>query len=265
MARILVPYHIDERLDDLDVPVAPDVMVAGADSEVADGDPWAVMGSLYEQVAELVAVDTGGGERPVVISGDCTTSLGTVAGLQRAGLEPSVVWFDAHGDVQTLETTASGYIGGYPLRMLVGYRPELLAGRLGLRAVPEPRVTLVDGRDLDPPEVEYLATAAIRRRAVRDLADALPDGPIYLHLDLDVVDCAEVPGLRYPAPGGPARDAVAAALRAVLATGRVAAFGLACTWYPGRGAADAVRSHLEPVLAALARESAGKPAARVRR
>ena len=252
MARILVPYHIDERLDDLDLPLAPDVAVVAAAEAAPDNDPWAVMTPLYEQVAELVAADLGRGERPVVISGDCTTSLGTVAGLQRAGLDPSVVWFDGHGDLQTLETTASGYIGGYPLRILVGYRPVLIARPLGLRAVPEHRVTLVDARDLDPPEVEYLATAAIRRHGVSGLAaDALPDGPIYLHLDVDVVDCAEVPGLRYPAPGGPDLDAVATALRTVLATGRVAAFGVACTWYPGRGAADSLRGHLGAVLAAL--------------
>jgi arginase len=66
----------------------------------------------------------------VVVSGDCTTALGTVAGLQRAGIDPGIVWFDAHGDVQTVETTASGHPGGLPLRLLTGYRPELIAARI---------------------------------------------------------------------------------------------------------------------------------------
>jgi arginase len=52
-------------------------------------------------------------------------------------VDAGIVWIDAHGDVQTLETTASGYLGGLPLRLLVGYRPELIADRLGLRPVPE--------------------------------------------------------------------------------------------------------------------------------
>ena len=248
MARILVPYHIDERLDDLDIPVAPDVAITTA--APAGNDPWDLMTVLYERVADLVAADVGRGERPVVVSGDCTTSLGTVAGLQRAGLDPSIVWFDGHGDVQTPETTASGYLGGYPLRLLVGYRPELISRPLGLRAVPEDRVTLVDARDLDPPEVEYLSTAAIRRCGVPGLTtDALPDGPIYLHLDVDVVDPGALPGLRYPAPDGPSLNAVADALRTVLGTGRVVAFGLACTWHPGHGAADAMRARLGAVLA----------------
>jgi arginase len=74
-----------------------------------------------------------------VVSGDCTVSIGIATGLQRAGFDPSGVWVDAHGGVQTLETTTSGYIGGMALRFLVGYRPELFAERLGLRPVSEER------------------------------------------------------------------------------------------------------------------------------
>jgi arginase len=247
MTRILVPYHLDEWLPDLDVPVAPDATVT---VDLPEGDPWARMARLYEAVAATVAEAVRGGARPTVVSGDCTTSLGVVAGLQWAGLGPAIVWFDAHGDVQTLETTTSGYLGGMPLRMLVGYRPELIAAPLGLSAVAEERVVLVDARDLDPPEVAYLERAAIRRRGVADLsADRLPDGPLYLHLDLDVVDPDDLPGLRFPAPGGPGLSAVAQALGRVIGTGRVAAFGVACTWCPGQGAAERIRPHLESVLA----------------
>ena len=82
-----------------------------------------------------------------------------MAGLQHAGLDPAIVWFDAHGDVQTLETTTSGYLGGLPLRLLMppGYRPGLICDRLGLRPVPEDRVVPAGARDLDPPEADYLA------------------------------------------------------------------------------------------------------------
>jgi arginase len=248
--RILVPYHIDEYLPDLDVPVDTDLTVHAGPADLAGADPWARMAGLYERVAAAVA-DAAPAGPVTVVSGDCTTALGTVAGLQRAGVDAGIVWFDAHGDVQTLETTASGYLGGLPLRILVGYRPELIADRIGLRAVPEDRVTLVDARDLDPPEAEYLAGSAIRRCAVADVtADVLPAGPLYLHVDLDVVDSAELPGLRFPAAGGPGPAAVAAAIGRVLATGRVAAFGVACTWYAGRGCADRLRPSLAPTLAA---------------
>ena len=249
MVRILVPYHLDERLDDLDVPLAPADAIVTA--ELEDSDAWSRMARLYDEVADRVAATVRGGARPIVLSGDCTASLGTIAGLQRAGMEPSIVWYDAHGDVQTLETTHSGYLGGFPLRILVGYRPELIAARLGLRPVAEECVVLVDARDLDPPEVTYLERAAIRRSEVADLdADRLPDSPIYLHLDLDVVDPEQLPGLRYPAPGGLGWLPVVDSVRRVLDSGRVAAVGIGCTWHPGRGAGERASPELEGVLRA---------------
>jgi arginase len=241
-----VPYHLDEHLPGLDVPLRAGHTVS---AEFTSDDVWDRLAALYGAVAGAVAGAASRGERPVVVSGDCTTALGTVAGLQRAGAMAGIVWFDAHGDVQTLETTASGYIGGLPLRMLVGYRPDLIAARLGLRPVPERQVLLVGARDLDPPEVSYLGQARIRRAEVVGLdRAALPDGPLYLHIDLDVIDSAQLPGLRYPAPGGPGPDPVAGALRWMLGTGLVAAVGLACTWHPGNGAAARVAPHLVAAL-----------------
>ena len=249
MRVIAVPYHLDEHLPGLDFPLRADDVVT---ADLPSGDVWDRLAALYGAVAGAVAGAARGGSLPVVLSGDCPTALGTVAGLQRAGEVAGVVWFDAHGDVQTLETTASGYLGGLPLRLLVGYRPELAAVRLGLRPVPERQVLLVGARDLDPPEVSYLEHAPIRRCQVADLSPAdLPDGPFYLHLDLDVIDPAELPGLRYPAPGGTSPAPLADALRWLLGTGRVAAVGLACTWYPGHDAAARVGPDLEAALAGI--------------
>jgi arginase len=247
MSVIQVPYHLDEYLPDLDVPLPPDTVVT---AELPAGDVWDRLSALYSGLAAAVASEAGRGGRPVVLSGDCMAALGTMSGLQQAGVGAGIVWFDAHGDVQTLETTTSGYLGGLPLRLLMGYRPELIAARLGLRAVPEQQVALVDARDLDPPEVSYLAGARIRRSEVGELdAAGLPDGPLYVHLDLDVIDAAQLPGLRFPAPGGPSPAQVTGALSALLGTGRVAAIGVACTWYPGHSAADRVRQHLGTALA----------------
>jgi arginase len=203
------------------------------------------MAHLYEKAADVIASEIQAGRRPTVQSGDCTTSYATVAGLQRAGVDPAIVWFDGHGDVQTLETTTSGYLGGMPIRVLTGYRPELIANALGLRPVSEERVVLVDGRDLDPPEVDYLASSPIRQHEVDELtADLVPDGPLYLHVDFDVITPDDLPGLLFPAAGGPSRDAVGAAIQRVIATGRVAALGLGCTWHSGHRAATAVQDLL---------------------
>jgi len=83
-------------------------------------------------------------------------------------------------------------------------------------------------------------TAAVPSRAAACLA---------LHVDLDVVDPAEVPGLRYPAPHGASSAQVAGALHTLLGTGRVAAVGIACTWHPGHSAAAHISSEgLPPTL-----------------
>lgn len=248
MDVILVPYHLDEHLPDLDFPLEPDVVVA---VERPAGTAWEHLGTICSNVATHVAALAGAGGHPVVMSGDCAASLGTVAGLQRAGTDAGIVWFDAHGDVQTPETTASGYLAGMPLRLLAGYRPELIAGPLGLRAVPEPRIALVGARDLDPPEAAYLAGSLIRQLPVAGLAVAdLPAGPLYLHLDADVIDPAALPGLLFPTPGGPGLEPVLAAVQRVLETGRVAAVGVACTWHAGAGAAAALAPGLTAALAA---------------
>jgi arginase len=136
--------------------------------------------------------------------------------------------------------------------MLTGYRPELLTGRLGLRPVPEHRIVLAGARDLDPPEAAYLAGAAIGRAGVADLDPAaMPDGPLYVHLDVDVIDPVFLPGLLYPAPGGAAPADVVRALGWLVATGRVAAVGVACTWRPGQGDAARIAPDLTDVLVNL--------------
>jgi arginase len=246
---IFVPYHLDEYLPDLDVPLPAGRDITTVVETLPEGDIWHRLAALYETVAATVARATRAGSATAIVSGDCMTSLAVATGLQHAGVDAAIVWFDAHGDVQTLETTASGYVGGMPLRILVGYRPELISQRLGLRAVAEDRAILVDARDLDPPEAEYLAAAQIRRSDVAGLsADQLPEGPLVLHIDLDVVDPDELPGLRYPAPGGPAVTDVLAAARRVLDTGRVAALSIGCAWHPAQGDPTGARSRLLSAL-----------------
>lgn len=240
MATIEVPYHLDEYLPDLVLPRHPGGGGAVVTAELPAGDPWDRLAVLYENLAQSVAARASEGE-VTVLSGDCAASLGTMAGLQRAGLSPGIVWLDAHGDVQTPETTASGYLAGMPLRLLAGYRPELIAAALGLAPVPEQRIVLAGSRDLDPPEEAYLAQSHITTCTVADLAGiGLPDGPLYLHVDVDVIDPAGLPGLRFPTPGGPTLAVVAGAINSLRATGRVAAIGLACSWFPPGGDAAAL-------------------------
>lgn len=248
MTVIGVPYHLDEYLPGLDLTPEPTELIT---PELPAGEAWPRLDVLYTAVARAITRSRSDAGRPVVVaSGDCLTALGTVAGLQAAGADPAIVWLDAHGDVQTPETSSSGYLAGMALRLLTGYRPELIADRLGLRPVLENRIVLVGARDLDPPEVTYLDQSQICRRQVTDLAVAdLPNGPLYVHVDLDVVDGAELPALRYPTPGGPDVGRVADALSLLVGTGRVAAVGIACSWFPSRDAARLIAPHLKIALA----------------
>ncbi|GAA5130877.1 hypothetical protein GCM10023320_53380 [Pseudonocardia adelaidensis] len=245
MTVIAVPFHLDDHLPDLELPLAADRTIA---PDLPPGTPWERMAVLYEEVAEAVADDARAGRVPVVLSGDCTTSLGVVAGLQRAGRDPRVVWFDGHGDVQTPQTSTSGYLGGFPVRQLVGGSDRTAPERLGLRPVPERDVVLVDARDLDPPEAEYLARSGIRRVPVDRVADV--GEPVYLHVDVDVTSPDDLPGLLFPATGGPSLTAVTDAVRGVVARRGVAAVGIACTYRQGSGAARLLAGLVEELSAA---------------
>ncbi len=249
MTTIRVPYHQDERLadDSLPLPAAGPVTVEAA---LPDGTVWQRLGVLYDAVATAVAEHTRAGAVPTVVSGDCLVALATIAGAQRAGADPGVVWFDAHGDVHTLETSTSGYLGGLALRLAMGAHGELLAGPLGLRPIAEERAVLVDARDLDPAEVAYLAQSRLVRRTVEEIdGTVLPDGPVILHVDVDVIDAGELRGLRFPASSGPSTGAVLRAVDRVLATGRVVALDIACPWHPARD--DRTLAARAALLAAL--------------
>ena len=250
MRRILVPYHHAEPLPKLAGAFAADDAVV-----VSKGPPGAMLARLYDQVAARVAA---GGEPAIVASGDCTTALAIVAGLQRRGLAPGVIWFDAHGDLNTPRTTRSGYLGGMALAMLTGRAGTSLRDAIGLRAVADDACALAGARDLDPPERELLAASAIRRiDDIGELGHApLPAPPWYVHLDVDVIDPAELAPLRFPAPGGPSAAAVAGALRALAARGPIAAVGLACTFLPSALEDDPL-APIRPLLEAL--DSSGNP------
>jgi arginase len=251
--RIVVPYHHAEPLPKLaDAFPADDAVV------VSNGPAGAMIVRLYDQVAARVAASDA---PAVVASGDCTTSLAIVAGLQRRGVAPGVVWLDAHGDFHTPHTTRSGYFGGMALAMLVGRAGASLAQSIGLRAIAEDACVLAGARDLDPAERDALGASAVRVVAdVTALAQAaLPPPPWYVHLDVDVIDPGELPPLRSPAPGGPSARAVAAALRALASRGAIAALGLACTLTPKAFELPGALASFEPLIDAALEPAAPTP------
>ena len=150
-------------------------------------------------------------ERPLVLGGCCCAHVGAVRGLARRTGRLAVVWLDAHGDLNTPETSPSGNLWGMPLRML-----------LDDGDVAAEDVALVGARNLDPPEVEYLA-----RSGVDDSVERALDGvdAVYVALDLDVLDPSEA-AVFVPEPAGPDVAAVEATLRDLAARTRVAGAGV---------------------------------------
>ena len=185
---ILTPFFLDQPELGLEPLVEPDWVINKP--RLPDGTSLKRMAVLYEPLAELVHLAIRQGERPVSIAGDCCTSLGVLGGLQRAELEPTLIWFDAHGDFNTYETTPSGFLGGMPLAMLVGRGEGSIVQSLDLDPLPEERVILSDGRDLDPGERGALAGSDILHLpdVIQLLNYDLPPGPLWVHFDTDVID-----------------------------------------------------------------------------
>jgi arginase len=252
---IAVPWHLDERIPGFPVPAGT---AATIDPPLPEGEGEAGgtvpsrMTVLHREVADTVA----GAARPLLLSGDCPTGLAVVAGLQRRHQEIAVVWLDAHGDFNTPAITVSGYLGGMPVAMLAGRAPELFAGPLGLRPVPEHNIVLAGARDLDPAERDALAASQVRRipataGAFRAVLRRLGGLPVYLHVDVDIMDSTEQPGLRFPAGPGPTLADVANCLTAITASAEVVAACLACAWLPGQVSRPPAREAIARLAGAL--------------
>ena len=125
---------------------------------------------------------------PLVLGGCCCSHIGAVEGLATRHGRLGVIWFDAHGDLNTPETSPSGNAWGMPLRMIIDRG-----------AVDARDVAVVGARNLDPPEVEFIAAAGIHDDAggVLDRVDQ-----VYVALDCDVFEPSELRSFM-PEPGGP--------------------------------------------------------------
>ncbi len=229
MTVFSVPFFIGEFMADFDVPEPFTTL----DPELPAARPIERMAVLYYRLAALVAEDPA----PVVYAGDCLSIMGVAGGLQRRGIDPTVVSFDAHGDFHTWETTQSDFLGGMPLAMLTGRGEQTIIDGVGMTPIEDDRVWLIDGRDLDPGEDEAVAASGIHHVTVEQIAADPPPGDLYVHVDVDVVDPVDMPGVNYPAPGGPSAAAVARTVEALHRTGRVVALSFS-SWNPALEGAD---------------------------
>ena len=228
---VLTPYFLDAPLPGLRVVAEPGWVVN--EPHLPAGPVQQRMVAIYEPLAAQVATAVAADRRPVSVAGDCCAALGMAAGLQRSGIKPTLIWFDAHGDFNTWETSPSGFLGGMPLAMLVGRGEMTMPDGLGLRPLSELQVYLSDGRDLDVGEEEALLSSDVNLMPVVGnlKAGLLPLGPLWVHFDVDVLRTADMPAVNYPAEGGPSADMLGRVFTALARSGQVAAVSVS-SWNP---------------------------------
>jgi arginase len=168
------------------------------------------------RIARLVAGSAREGHLPVVLGGDHSVALGTLAGLHEVHGAGGVIWIDAHGDLNSPETSPSGNVHGMVLAAALGQAGERFQGDdWGLPALDAGRVALIGVRSLDDGERELLSRLEARVFTMSDvdrmgvepvLREALEHvaGPGFAHvsLDLDAIDPDVAPGVGTPVRGG---------------------------------------------------------------
>lgn len=168
-----------------------------------------------DRVAGLVERSVGDGYLPLVLGGDHSVALGTLAGMAHANGRGGVLWIDAHGDLNSPETTPTGNVHGMVLAAALGLGGARFADGWSLPALDPSRVALVGVRALDEGERRLLGSLDAKvftmseidrlgvERCVREsLAHVAGPGFVHVSLDMDVVDPDVAPGVGSPVRGG---------------------------------------------------------------
>jgi arginase len=170
---------------------------------------------LYKLVADRVRDAVEQGRFPLMLSGNCNTSVGTITGLLPQEL--GIIWFDGHADFNTPETTTSGFLDGMGLAIATGGCWKKMTQTIpGFRPIPEANVVLVGSRDIGQEEFERLRRSDVtlvevdvaRRKGMREALGSALDAlrtrvrKVYVHLDLDVLDPEIAPANEFAPPNG---------------------------------------------------------------
>jgi len=165
---------------------------------------------LAEQVGKAIAAN----KFPFVLAGSCHNCVGTLAGLDQNSL--GVIWFDAHGDFNTPETTTSGMLDGMGLAMATGRCWKMMLKSIpGFTPIPDANVIHIGGHDFDPEEksllrgsgigmVEPASNVDLMRKSLEVALNKLSQQvkKVYIHMDLDVLDTGEALANHAASPGG---------------------------------------------------------------
>ena len=194
---------------------------------------------LNALVAEQVKASIGAGKFPLVFSGNCNVALGTIAGIEKE--RTGVIWFDAHGDFNTPETTMSGFLDGMALAIIAGRCWSNLARSIpGFNPVAGANIVHFGGRDISEAEIAGFKQASVQVCSASDIQEREPNcaasalellrnrvDHIYLHLDVDVMDPSEARANEFSPPGGMHLDKLAELLNRIAALLKIVAVGVA--------------------------------------
>jgi arginase len=217
---------IHQSLRDLgyDVQDAGDVPVSIRETQ-DPGDPrlkfLREIRDTCEKLRDRVMQALGQGRLPVVLGGDHSIAMGTIAGVSRFHRERhqkvGLIWFDAHGDMNTPDTSPSGNIHGMPLAVALGLGEKSLVELAGpAPMVDGARAAVVGLRDVDPAERNNVKESGIGAFTMRDIDErgmrvvmeeaikraTSGTAGIHVSFDLDGVDPEHAPGVGTPSPGG---------------------------------------------------------------
>jgi arginase len=266
---ISVPYRYDEygeglgagplalldqglvpRLEKLGLMVIETSEVELPSAEYERGRRVLNIGRLGAVTARHVADALSAGRETLIVCGDDTATIGVLSGLQAAfgpGASIGLIWFDAHGDFNTPETSFSGILAGMPVAILAGLAGPRWRGAAGLAApISTDRIIIAGVRELDEKEEILVRSTDVRLLSTREVCDG--DGlrvaverlagetdSLWIHVDLDVLDPRHVPSASTPAEDGLEIEELAQALKLVLESGIVSAVSIAGL-NPGAGA-----------------------------
>ena len=198
-----------------------------------------------QQLADRVEESLDGGSIPIILGGDHSIAMGSVAGLaafyRRTNQRVGVIWFDAHGDMNTPETSPSGNIHGMPFAAILGNGAEELTHISGFAPKVEAEdCVLIGARSVDPDEAIALKKSGVRVVTMRELDErgmsTVMDEAMWLAsrrtagfhvtMDMDFVDPDFAPGVGTPVPGGPTYRESHLAMEKIADSGKMLSFEL---------------------------------------
>jgi len=197
-----------------------DIMVNRPDVCQGDSDTLKYLDEIERvniQLCRSVSESMGKGNFPLILGGDHSIAIGTIAGVLQHKKKMGLLWFDAHGDCNTVETSPSGNIHGMSVAVSLGCGHERLTAIGGVQAKLDPaKIVMIGIRDLDQGEkvllkklgvtvytmheIDILGMAKVMEQAIR-IVSHNTDG-VHVSFDMDAMDPLHAPGVGTPVVGG---------------------------------------------------------------